>query len=129
LLVNPHNAAAHGSLGLLLEMRQDVADAEAEYRAAVQNDPTSRLDRFNHGRALVALGRLDDAIGEFEKLETPEDAETPRYRYALAAAHLRAGHRDRGVALAHEARALAERYGQSSLVASIDRDLASLSNH
>jgi tetratricopeptide (TPR) repeat protein len=129
LVVNPHNGAAHASLGLLLEMRQDVAGAEQEYRLGVQDDPTSRSNRFNLGRALVALGRLDDAIGEFEKLQTPEDAETPRYRYALAAAHLRAGHRDRGLTLAQEARALAERYGQSSLVASIDRDLATLGNH
>jgi tetratricopeptide (TPR) repeat protein len=128
LAVNPHNAPAHGNLGLLLEMRQDVSGAEREYHLAVQDDPTSRSHRFNHGRTLVALGRLDDAIGEFTRVQSPEDAETPRYRYALAVAHLRAGHRDVGLTLAREARGLAERYGQSTLVTSIDRDLASLAN-
>ena len=128
LEVNPHNASAHAYLGLLLEMRQDIAGAETQYRLAMQDDSSSRAHRFNHGRTLVALGRLDDAIADFEKVQTPEDAETPRYRYALAAAHLRAGHRDRGVTLAREARALAERFGQTTLIASIDRDLASIGN-
>jgi tetratricopeptide (TPR) repeat protein len=129
LLVNPHNASAHANLGLLLEMRQDIASAEEQYRLATQDDPTSRVNRFNHGRALVALGRLDDAIAELGKLQVPEDADTPRYRYALAAAHLRAGHRDQGLTLARAARALAERYGQTTLIASIDRDLASIGIH
>lgn len=129
LVVNPHNAAAHANLGLLLEMRQDIAGAEEHYRLATQDDPTSRLNRFNHGRALVALGRLDEAIAEFDKLQSPEDADTPRYRYALAAAHLRAGHRDQGLTLARAARTLAERYGQTTLIASIDRDLASIGVH
>jgi Flp pilus assembly protein TadD len=129
LLVNPHNAPAHANLGLLLEMRQDISGAEEQYRLATQDDPTSRVNRFSHGRALVALGRLDDAIAELDKLQFPEDAETPRYRYALAAAHLRAGHRDQGLTLARAARALAERYGQTALVASIDRDLASIGVH
>jgi tetratricopeptide (TPR) repeat protein len=128
LLVNPHNAAAHANLGLLLEQRRDFAAAEQEYRLAVEDDPSSRANRFSLGRVLIALGRLDDAIAAFEKLQTqpPEDADTPRYRYALAAAHLRAGHREQGLSLAREARALAERYGQTSLIASIDRDLASI---
>lgn len=129
LLVNPHNAASHASLGLLLEMRQDIAGAEEQYRLAMRDDPASRLYRFNHGRALVALGRLDDAIADFDQIQQPEDAETPRYRYALAAAHLRAGHRDQGLSLARDARALAEHYGQTALIASIDRDLATIANH
>lgn len=131
LLVNPHNASAHANLGLLLEQRRDFAAAEAEYRLAVEDDPSSRANRFSHGRVLIALGRLDEAIAVFDKLQTqpPEDADTPRYRYALAAAHLRAGHHEQGLTLAREARALAERYGQTALIASIDRDLAGIGNH
>jgi tetratricopeptide (TPR) repeat protein len=131
LLVNPHNAPAHANLALLLEQRRDFAAAEAEYRLAVQDDPSSRANRFSHGRVLIALGRFDEAIAVFEKLlaQPPEDADTPRYRYALAAAHLRAGHREQGLTLAREARALAERYGQTALIASIDRDLAGIGNH
>jgi tetratricopeptide (TPR) repeat protein len=129
LAVNPHNAQAHNNLGLMLETRKDIAGAESEYRLAVQDDPAFRNGRFNHGRTLVALGRLDEAITEFEKLQSPEDADTARYRYALAAAHLRAGHREQGTKLALEAKTLAERYGQTTLVNSIERDLATLANH
>jgi tetratricopeptide (TPR) repeat protein len=129
LAVNPHNAQAHNNLGLMLETRKDIAGAESEYRLAVQEDPAFRNGRFNHGRTLVALGRLDEAITEFEKLQSPEDADTARYRYALAAAHLRAGHREQGTKLALEAKTLAERYGQTTLVNSIERDLATLANH
>jgi Tfp pilus assembly protein PilF len=128
LLVNPHNASAHANLALLLEQRRDFTAAEAEYRLAIEDDPTSRANRFSLGRVLIALGRLNAAITVFETLQTqpPEDADTPRYRYALAAAHLRAGHREQGLTLAREARALAERFGQTALIASIDRDLAGI---
>jgi tetratricopeptide (TPR) repeat protein len=128
IAVNPHNAPAHNNLGLLMEMRQDVAGAEQEYRLAVQDDPTFRFARFNLGRALVALRKLDEAIAEFDRVQSPEDADTPRYRYALAAAHLRAGHREQGTKLALEAKALAQQYGQTTLVASIERDLAAIAS-
>ena len=57
---------------------------------------------------------------------TPEDEETPRYLYALGAAHVRAGDREKGVAYAREARRKAEALGQADLVASIDKDLRRL---
>ena len=73
---------------------------------------------------LLALGRNVDAIAELSKLVKPEDAETPRYVFALSAAHLRAGHKDEAVKWALEARRLAVEQGQQELVAIIDRDLA-----
>jgi hypothetical protein len=75
---------------------------------------------------LLALGRPDAAIVEFEKLIEPRDAEAPRYLFALATAHVRSGHRDAGVRWATEARQLALEYGQNDLAAAIARDLASL---
>ena len=73
---------------------------------------------------LVAQSRFDDAISELQKLSEPRDAETPRYMFALAAAHIRAGHRDEGRKWAEEARQLALAFGQTELAASIERDLA-----
>ena len=62
---------------------------------------------------------------EFEKLTEPRDAEAPRYLFALATAHVRAGHRDVGIKWATDARQLALEYGQDELAAAIARDLAS----
>jgi hypothetical protein len=62
----------------------------------------------------------------FEKLRTPEDRETPRYLFALAATFLRMGQIERGRAEAQVALVMAKRYGLSDLVAEIERDLARL---
>ena len=75
---------------------------------------------------LVADARFDEAIVELAKLTEPRDAETPRYLFALAAAHVRAGHRSEGLTWATEARRLALEYGQTALAASIERDLATI---
>jgi tetratricopeptide (TPR) repeat protein len=75
---------------------------------------------------LLAARRFDDAVAEFEKLREPQDAESPRYWYGLAVAHVQAGRRDEGLALAREARRLAEAFGQRDLMTAIDRDIANL---
>ncbi len=82
--------------------------------------------RFNYGRALVTAGRPQDAIPEFEKILEPEDAETPRYLFALAAARVRVGDIAAGRTQATAALSMARRYGQEELAASIERDLARL---
>ncbi len=124
--LNSNLGEAHYNYGVLLMEARRYQDAVDAFNKALAVTPTFRVARFNLGRTLIALGRLDEAIAAFEQVQSPEDADTPRYRYALAAAHLRAGHREQGTRLALEAKALAQQYGQSSLVASIDRDLASI---
>jgi len=124
LALNPLHARARNNLGQILERKRRFEDAAAEYRRAVENEPTLRVARFNLGRMLIALDRNADAIAELEKLTEPRDAEAPRYLFALATAHLRAGHRDEAVKWATEAKALAERFGDAALAAAIERDLA-----
>ena len=126
LEVNPYHARAHNNLGTLLLGESRFEEAAREFRAALDNEPVFRLARFNLGRVLVAAGRLREAIEELQKIVTPEDEETPRYLYALGAAHVRAGNREKGVAYAKEARRKAEALGQAELVASIDKDLRRL---
>jgi len=75
---------------------------------------------------LLALGRTDEAIVELEKLIQPRDAEVPRYLFALATAHVRAGHRAEGIKWATDAKQLALEHGQHELAAAIERDLARL---
>ncbi len=63
---------------------------------------------------------------ELEKLTEPRDADAPRYLFALATAHVRAGHNDEGIKWATEAKQLAAEHGQEELAAAIERDLARL---
>jgi tetratricopeptide (TPR) repeat protein len=126
IAVNPHHAEAHNNLGQILERERRFDEAAAVYRQAVESQPAFRLARFNLGRMLIALDRAGDAIVELEKLTQPRDAEAPRYLFALATAHIRAGHRDEGIKWATDARQLALEHGQRELAAAIDRELARL---
>ncbi len=126
IALNPQHARAHNNLGQILERERQLDAATAEYKLAVDSQPTLRIARFNLGRMLVAQSRFDDAIAELEKLTEPRDSEAPRYLFALAAAHVRAGHRDEGRKWAEEARQLALAFGQTELAASIERDLATI---
>jgi Tfp pilus assembly protein PilF len=124
LALNPLHAHAHNNLGQILERQGKPAAAAAEYQAAIDSDPTLRIARFNLGRMLIGQGQNDRAITELAKLTEPRDAEAPRYLFALATAHLRAGHRDEALTWATDAKALAERYGDTALASAIERDLA-----
>jgi protein O-GlcNAc transferase len=124
--VNPQHALAHNNLGQLLERERRFDAALESYRLAIASQPTFRLARFNAGRALLALGRPREAIVEFDKLQQPRDGESPRYLFALAVAHIRAGNRDEGIKWATEAKQLAAEYGQHDLAAAIDQQLSSI---
>jgi tetratricopeptide (TPR) repeat protein len=126
LAVTPQFAAARNGLGMALEGQRRTAEALAAYRQAVADGPTLRLARFNLARLLIAEQRLDEAVAELERLQDPVDAETPRYRFALAAALVRAGNVTRGRALAEDALTLARRFGQDTLADTIARDLRRL---
>jgi tetratricopeptide (TPR) repeat protein len=126
LEASPRYAQAHNNLGLLLEAEGRVEEAAAHYRQAAAHQAGFRAARFNLGRALVALGRPREAAAEFRQILTPEDAETPRYLFALAAALVRAGERADGLSYARQARDKAAALGQADLVASIERDVRAL---
>ena len=124
--VNPLHAQAHNNLGEILERQRRFVAAADSYRRAAESQPAFRVARFNLGRMLLALGRNDEAIVELAKLTEPRDDEAPRYIFALATAHVRAGRKDEGIRLATDARRLALEHGQEALAAAIARDLAAL---
>ena len=126
IAVNPQHAQAHNNLGLILERQRDLAGAAEEYRLSVESRPAFRLARFNFGRMLLALGRPEEAVSQFEKLTEPRDAESAPYLFGLATAYVRSGNKTEGIRWATEARQLALQYGQKELAAAIERDLASL---
>ena len=124
LALNPQHAQARNNLGQILEREGRFAAAADEYRLAVDSQPTLRVARFNLARMLIAQGANDAAVAELSRLTEPRDAEAPRYLFALATAHLRAGRRDEAIKWGTEAKALAETFGDSALAAAIERDLA-----
>ena len=126
LEINPYHSRAEGNLGALLLAEGKGDEAKGHLETALANDPANRLARFNLGRVLVAQGHLGDAILELQKILTPEDEETPRYLFALSAAYVRAGNREKGIYYGQEARRKAEAFGQTALAASIERDLRKL---
>ena len=126
LAVNPLDVRAHNNLGQVLEQQRKPEDALEAYAAAVRSQPTFRLARFNLGRMLIALGRDEEAVKELEKLAEPKDEEAPRYLFALATAHVRAGRTDEGIKWALEAKRVAAAHGQHDLAAAIDKELGKL---
>jgi tetratricopeptide (TPR) repeat protein len=126
LALNPGDAKTHNNLGQLLERKSQPGAALEHYQQAIHHDPASRVARFNLGRMLVATGRPLDAVKEFELLLSPEDDDTPRYTFALAAAYARAGRREEARRYGNAALELARRKGQMELAASIERDLERL---
>lgn len=126
IAMNPMHGRAHNNLGEILERQRNPEAALKEYRAAAASQAGFRLARFNTARMLLALGRDAEAIAELTPILEPRDAEAPRYLFALAVAHVHAGHKEEGIRWATEARQLAEQHGQSELAGAIARELARL---
>ncbi len=122
----PTSVPAQHGRGFALELLERPADAVDAYTRALAGAPTDKDIRFNLARALVRSNRLDEAVTHLERLREPEDANTPRHVFSLAVAHVRRGDIATGIRVAEEALTMARRYGQTDLVQSIERDLASL---
>ncbi len=121
--INPYYAEAHNNLGAAYLLQSRVDDAAGEFRSAIANKPDYPLARFQLARILANQKQYDEAIHHLLRALTPEDDQTPRYLYALAAVYARAGDREHALSYYGRAREAAVTRGQAQLVASIDRDL------
>jgi tetratricopeptide (TPR) repeat protein len=121
--INPQFAEAHLNYGLLLEGQQQFDEAARHYRLAVENRPDNRQAHFQLARMLIYKGDLPEAIRHLQQTLQPEDSETPRFTYALAAAYVRAGDKTSGLKYARIAREKAAALKQTELLALIERDL------
>ncbi len=121
--LNPAHADAQNNLAYLLMTSGKLDEAALHYRAALESRPQHRAAHFNLARILVQQGKLREAIEHLERTLLPEDAETPRFTYALGAAWARAGNREEALKYLREARWKATTLGQAELLASIDKDL------
>jgi tetratricopeptide (TPR) repeat protein len=123
LEINPSYAEAHHNYGALLEREGRLAEAAEHYRVAIANNPNLRGAHFNLGRILIHQGKTAEAINHFLITLTPEDKDTPRFMYALAAAYARIGDREHAIQYARGARQRAIERKQAELLALIERDL------
>ena len=76
-------AVALVRLGVMLErLGQDATEA---YRRAYADDPNNMAARLGHGRALIAIGRADEAVELLQQLATyPSSPDEAREPYAMA---------------------------------------------
>ena len=88
---SPKYAEAHSNLGAMLEREGKSEEAIRHYRAAIEDKPNFRMAHFQLGRLLMMKKRNSEAIRELSQTLTPEDAETPRYVYALGVAYAESG--------------------------------------
>lgn len=126
LALDNQNAEAHHNLGAVVERTGDLTKAAALFRKAIELRPAYRQAHFHLGRIYANQNRYAEAVAELEKSITPVDAESPTYIYALAAVQARAGKKQQAYELLQQAKAEASRFGQQSLLESIDRDLAQI---
>jgi tetratricopeptide (TPR) repeat protein len=124
--IEPRHAEALHNLAVILEREGKWDQAAALYRQALEARPSYQLAHFHLGRIYANQKKYELAIAEFQSSIQPPEDRNPTYLYALAATHARAGHRDIAAGMMRKARDLAASQGQSSLVANIDRDLATL---
>jgi tetratricopeptide (TPR) repeat protein len=126
LQINPFYAEAHFNLGAVYEQQGRLNDASEEFTRATDNRPNYAAAHFHLGRLLANRESYDQAIQHFLKALTPEDDNTSRYLYALAATYGRAGNVSEALKYARAAREQAARRGQAELLASIDKDIRAL---
>lgn len=126
LQINPYYAEAHNNLGFLLERQGRTDEARAEYEAALKDRPAYRQAHFHLATILVNEKKYDEAIRQLLETLSPEDADTPRYLYALGIAYGRNGNLENALKYIRKARDQAAARKQSQLLANIDRDLHTL---
>ncbi len=77
IALDPNHADAYFLRGIIFDEREDVHQAEADYRQVVSLDPAFSGAYGNLGRLLIAQGRLDEAMSFAKKAHEldPEDWE------------------------------------------------------
>jgi len=126
LELEPGHAEALNNYAYILMTSGRLDEAKRYYRRAVESQPDLRSAHFNLGRILVNQEKIWEAIVHFRQTLTPEDDETPRCTYALAAALARAGVRDEALEYMLEAEEKARARGQTELLKAIERDIQRL---
>jgi Flp pilus assembly protein TadD len=87
----PQQAKAHNNLGAHFEQQGKLAQAEREYKTALDIDPEMFVARYNLGKVYGQRGRLEEAAAEFQKAADILPAD-PTIHYFLGMAYKMGGH-------------------------------------
>jgi tetratricopeptide (TPR) repeat protein len=91
LASSPNYAEAHSNLGALLEREGKIDEAAREYQTAIEDKPNFRQAHFQLGRLLLLRKNTHEAIAQLAQTLIPQDADTPRFMYALGVAYIESG--------------------------------------
>ncbi len=77
--LEPESAEAHASRGVVLSLKDEYAEAEAEFETAIRLDPWLFEAYYFYARTAFAQGRLEKAIELYEKSSevNPQDYQAP----------------------------------------------------
>ena len=120
---SPKYAEAHSNLGAMLEREGKSEEAIQHYRTAIEDKPNFRMAHFQLGRLLMTKKRNGEAIKELSQTVTPEDADTPRYLYALGVAYAESGDYASAERYLKDAGQRAGSLGQNQLAGQIEMSL------
>ena len=120
---SPNYAEAHSNLGAMLERQGKFAEAIEHYGTAARNKPNFRSAHFQLGRLLLMKRRTSEAIAQLSLTLTPEDADTPRFMYALGVAYGEAGDYANAARYLRDAGQRASTLGQGMLATQIEMAL------
>jgi tetratricopeptide (TPR) repeat protein len=115
LASSPNYAEAHSNLGALLEREGKIDEAAREYQTAIDDKANFRQAHFQLGRLLLLRKRTAEAIAHLNQTLTPQDADTPRFTYALAVAYIESGDAASARNYLRQAGELARSLGQEQL--------------
>lgn len=87
---SPNYAEAHSNLGAMLERKGKFEDAAKQYQIAIEEKPNFRQAQYQLGHLLLMQKKATEAIVHLSQTLTPEDADTPRFMYALGIAYAEA---------------------------------------
>jgi tetratricopeptide (TPR) repeat protein len=123
---NPFSADSHYNYAIIIERDGRTAEAESHFRQALASNPEHRQAHFHLARILVYQEKWLEAIEHFRQTLSVEDADTPRFMYALGATYARTGDRQNAIRYLREAQRRATALGQKELLVALERDLQTL---
>ena len=126
LEINPDHALANHNFGQMLEEEGRFGEARAHYERTLASRPDHALSHYKLGLLWMREFNATKAVQAFREAIKEQSDRTPTYLFSLAAALLASGERDAALARFREARALAEQFSLTELVAQIDDTLRRL---
>ncbi len=125
LAVNQYSADARLNLGDALEHQGQVEAARKQFRLVLQVNPGHRLAHFRLGMSLHRENRNLEALDHFRSMTGTKDERTSQFLVVLARAERALGNNSAAALHVTEARRIARQYGQTEILAILEREFRS----